>query len=196
MMLIIISYSLREIESIKKKLHNGFEMTDICEAETFLGIHIERDMKGGMKLSQQQYLKDILAKFEMTNCKPSATPMEVKLKLEESLEVSEKPYRELVGCLMYISLTTRPDLASTARYFSQFQSNFNDSHFLYAKRMLRYINGTTSLGLKYIRDEKSVGLVGYADSDYASDPVDRFAPEYELGYASPVDDQTSGQRHR
>src|ERR1700744_1821313 len=73
---------------------------------------------------------------------------------------------------MYISLTTRPDLASTARYFSQFQSNFNDSHFLYAKRMLRYINGITSLGLKYIRDEKSVGLVGYADSDYASDPVD------------------------
>lgn len=173
--MLIISNSIKEIELIKEGLHNEFQMTDMSEAQTFVGIHIERDInKGTMKLSQQQYSKDILGKFEMTNCKSSATPMEIKLKLEDSsIDTCEKPYRELVGCLMYISLTTRPDLASTARYFSQFQTKFNDDHFSHAKRMLRYMKGTVPLGLNYILDEKSNGLIGYADSDFGSDITDR-----------------------
>lgn len=150
--MLIISNSIKEIELIKERLHNEFQMTDMSEAQTFVGIHIERNIKkGSMKLSQQQYSKNILGKFEMANCKSSATPMEIKLKLEDSsIDTCEKPYRELVGCLMYISLTTRPGLASTARYFSQFQTKFNDDHFYHAKRMLRYMKGTVPLGLNYI----------------------------------------------
>lgn len=173
--MIIISNDLEVIKLIKKNLSAEFEMTDMGEVKTFLGIHIDRDVnKGVMKLSQEQYSKDILTKFEMINCKPSGTPMEVKLKLiNGSIETSSKPYRELVGCLLYLSLTTRPDLAASARYFSQFQNNFTDDHFTYAKRILRYINGTKSFGLRYERDQNSKILVGYADSDYASDETDR-----------------------
>lgn len=118
-----------------------------------------------------------LKKFEMSDCKQIGTPMEAGLKLERNgnangIATLQPPYRELIGYLMYVSLTTRPDLAFATNFFSRFQSNFGDEHFMYAKRILKYIKGTLDSKLVYQRNENADPLTGFADADWANDTFD------------------------
>lgn len=110
----------------------------------------------------------------MTECKAIATPIEKGLHLtsESSKETANVRYRELIGCLTYATLTTRPDLCAATNYFSRFQSCYTHEHFTHAKRILRYIQGSTDLKLTYRKDENADVLVGYADSDWAGDKND------------------------
>lgn len=100
--------------------------------------------------------------------------MENRLKLAKGEEEKRtaQPYRELVGCLMYACLTTRPDLAAAVNFFSQYQSCPTDEHWAYLKRILRYLRGSLDVGLVYRRGEGKA-LEVYSDSDWANDPNDR-----------------------
>ncbi|KXJ78806.1 hypothetical protein RP20_CCG003504 [Aedes albopictus] len=74
---------------------------------------------------------------------------------------------------MYASLTSRPDLAATANYFSQFQACPTDEHWVHLRRVLRYVKGTLDLGLIYRGDADETLLAVYTDADWANDIVDR-----------------------
>lgn len=111
----------------------------------------------------------------MDDCKPVHTPMEINLNLEKG-DVNQKddiPYRELIGCLTYATLTTRPDLCSSTNYFSRFQNCFTEEHYTYAKRILRYIKSTGDLKMIYSRNYNAEVMIGYTDSDWANDRLDR-----------------------
>ncbi|XP_051133267.1 secreted RxLR effector protein 161-like [Andrographis paniculata] len=54
----------------------------------------------------------------------------------------------------------------------KFMSNPSKSHFAAAKRILRYIQGTKCLGIKYLRDENNE-LIGFTDNDWAGSQDDR-----------------------
>ena len=128
--LIIAGNNEFELEKIKIALTRKFSMTDLGELNFFLGIKIERK-EDGMYLSQTAYLKNLLKRFNMENCKPSKTPMEVKPPAEEDSTnciIGKKPFRELVGCLMYVMLTTRPDISTAVNFYSRFQSNATETH--------------------------------------------------------------------
>ena len=168
--LIIVGNSEFELEKIKIALTREFSMTDLGELNFFFGIKIERK-EGGMYLSQTAYLKNVLKRFNMENCKPSKTPMEVKPPAKEDSTkciIGKKPFRELVGCLMYVMLTTRPDTSAAVNFYSRLQSNATETHWTGLKRILRYIRGTANMSLYYQKnvDDK---LIGYADADWAGD---------------------------
>jgi len=93
--------------------------------------------------------------------------MEIKPPENVDAEVIDKtkPYRELVGCLMYLMLTTRPDLSTAVNHFSRFQSNAIEAHWKGLKRILRYIQGTIELGLLYRKDGGDA-LIAYSDADW------------------------------
>ncbi|CAL0322728.1 unnamed protein product [Lupinus luteus] len=55
---------------------------------------------------------------------------------------------------------------------ARFQSLPKESHFITVKRIMRYLKGTTNMGLWYPRDA-SLALVGYSDSDFAGCKLDR-----------------------
>lgn len=173
--LLIVGDDLNVILTIKRLLAREFEMTDIGPADTFLGMHIEHDRNNGIiRLNQKQYLKNVLRKFGMIDCKSATTPIEKGLQLENEKQIDGSvPYRELIGCLTYATMTTRPDLCASTNYFSRFQSCFTDEHFTHAKRALRYIQGTLDLKLEFRKDKNTEVLVGFADSDWAGDVNDR-----------------------
>lgn len=173
--LLIVCDSEKMVRIVKELLAREFEMTDIGIVNTFLGIHIEHDRKNGIiQLGQSHYMKKVINKFGMNDCKPASTPIEKGLHLssEAKGEDSNVPYRELIGCLTYATLTTRPDLCASTNYFSRFQSNYTHEHFTQAKRILRYIKATIDLKMRFVKDEEAEMLVGYADSDWAGDKND------------------------
>lgn len=173
---LLIGRHLKLVEVVKKCLSTEFEMTDVGEVNCFLGMKIERNVeKRELRISQRSFLEGLLKRFNMSDCKPISTPMECRLRLkkgEESMR-TDKPYRELVGCLMYVTLTSRPDLCAAVNYFSQFQSCPTEEHWVHLKRILRYVRGTIDLGLVFRGDDKSPAMEAYSDADWANDLVDR-----------------------
>lgn len=159
---------------IKRKFTDEFEMNDVGELKTFLGMRVNFDIElGVLKLSQERYLKNLLDRFGMAECKSIGTPMETDLRLvKEKGGVLNQPYRELIGCLLYITTTCRPDLCAAVNYFSSFQSEPNETHWIHLKRVLRYIRGSLTASLVYKRNPDSRLLEGFADASFGND-IDR-----------------------
>ena len=123
-----------------------------------------------LKMCQSNYALKILDEFSMNDCNPAKTPMECQLKLNregEGVEVEATHYIKLIGCLRYLTLT-RPDLIFSVSYLSRFMSKPYSNHMAVAKRILRYIKGTSEYGL-VCGSSKEPRLMGYCDSDYAGD---------------------------
>jgi len=161
------------IQEIVESLKDEFSMKDVGEPKNFLGIKIEQT-KEGMFLSQRIYMEHMLSRFGMMECKPAKTPMEMNPEKFEDVEgeivIESKPYRELVGCLMYLMLTTRPDLSTAVNFYSRFQSNAKLIHWKGLKRILRYIKGTLNYGLLFKHDlSPEVLLQAYVDANWATD---------------------------
>lgn len=173
--LLIVSGDMKLINVIKSMLLREFEMTDLNEANNFLGINIVRKDMHQITMDQTNYFRKMLQKFGMSDCKGISTPIEVGLHLEDGIvnDNNKVPYRELIGCITYATLTTRPDLCAATNFFSRFQSCYDDNHFQHAKRMLRYIQDTKNLKMIYRKQNNTAVLVGYADSDFAGDKNDR-----------------------
>ena len=80
-------------------------------------------------------------------------------------------YQSLVGSLRYLTCT-RPDIAYSVGIVSRYMEDPKQSHWKAIKRILRYIQGTKSLGLFY-SSTSDYNLVGYSDSDWCGDVDDR-----------------------
>ncbi|CAH9127437.1 unnamed protein product, partial [Cuscuta epithymum] len=80
--MLVAGSNMQEINELKKKLSEEFEMKDLGEARQILGMSIVRDkVEGTLKLSQQKYIQKVLEKFRMTDAKPRSTPLGSQLKL-------------------------------------------------------------------------------------------------------------------
>jgi histone deacetylase 1/2 len=103
---------------------------------------------------------DLLQRGLMENCKSVSTPMSVtdKLGRDSGTPLSSEDafkYRSMVGGLQYLTLT-RPDISYSVNKVCQFLSAPTDVHWEAVKRILRYIKGTVSTGLKIRRSSSSL----------------------------------------
>jgi hypothetical protein len=128
-------------------------------------------------LDQSKYVNEILTKFKMLDCKPMATPMDTNHALsikmcpttpEARREMSNIPYREAVGSLMYLAVSSRPDIATAVNIVSRYLNDPGQEHWTAVKRILRYLRGTPDLKLTLGGTSKLV-LNGYADADWGGD---------------------------
>eukprot|EP00253_Pinus_taeda_P010262 PITA_10262 len=115
-----------------------------------------------------------LSRFHMEDCRPMSTPMITNWKkphASESELVDPTLYRQLIGSLMYL-VNTRPDICFAVNKMSQFMCEPRKVHWVAAKHILRYLQGTVDYGLDYRQGDR-VRLVGYTDSDWAGCASDR-----------------------
>ena len=87
-------------------------------------------------------------------------------KLKEDEEVTQAPYRNLVGALLYLSMHTRPDIVYAVSELACHCSRPGEEHWVAAKWVLRYFQGTRSRGLVF-NGIKGMKLHAAADSDWA-----------------------------
>ena len=118
---LIFTNDERMKKRLKRFLCDRFRMKDLGVAEYCLGIRINRDSETGeISLDQQNYVEEVLRRFQMENCHPVNSPFEPSEKMDKSMspstpeeqaEMKNVPYKEAVGCLLYLSQATRPDIA-------------------------------------------------------------------------------------
>ncbi len=84
--------------------------------------------------------KNVLQRFEMAESKPVVTPMNGQLELSD---LEGDPFdssfcRQLIGCGMYLSVGTRPDISFAVTRLAQFIEAPTQTLWIAAKRVLRY----------------------------------------------------------
>lgn len=154
-------------------LKTEFDMTDMGNLHHFLGISVQRDAQG-LFLQQQNYAADILHRAGMTDCNPCLTPADTKTKLaaDDSPRVSDPSlYRSLAAALQYLTFT-RPDIAFAVQQVCLFMHDPREAHLNALKRILRYVKGTISHGLRLYKST-TTSLVAYSDADWAGCPSTR-----------------------
>lgn len=82
--------------------------------------------------------------------------------------MEDKPYRAIIGSLMYASVATRPDISYAVQTLSQFCGNPGVIHWNGAVHVLRYLSSTTDVGITY-RRSNDPSPIGYFDADWGMD---------------------------
>ena len=168
-----IVIACRDVEMMndtKQLLSQRFKMTDMGQLSWFLGIEFVIN-KDCIMMKQTSYMRTILKKFNMENCKPVSTPFEEMSNDSNSKSISTTLYKCAVGSLIYCMICTRPDLSWVVTKLSQYNQP-TENQWKAVKRVLRYLQSTTDLGLTFRKSEKLV-LTGYCDASWAPDDDNR-----------------------
>ncbi|KAL5751853.1 hypothetical protein ACOSQ2_022360 [Xanthoceras sorbifolium] len=173
--MLVAGSDMQEIMNLKRELSKQFAMKDLGAAKQILGMRIKRDTKSEtLLLSQAEYIKKVLSRFNMQDAKPVSTPLGVHFRLskeqspkteEERTHMAKVPYASAIGSLMYAMVCTRPDIAQAVGAVSRYMNNPGKIHWEAVKWILRYLRGTTNKTLCFKGGDTT--LTGYVDADLA-----------------------------
>ncbi|GJZ61517.1 ribonuclease H-like domain-containing protein [Tanacetum coccineum] len=137
------------LQQIVDSLHKEFDMTDLGALNYFLGISAVRHPIG-LFLSQKKYARQLLERAHMVNCNPSRTPIDmtqIGFRTDSSCQGSYL-IRSLAGGLQYLTFT-RQDLSYAVQQVCLYMHDPREPHFAALKRIMRYVQGTLELGLRF-----------------------------------------------
>ena len=177
--ILLAANTIHLLQRIKSTLETEFKMKDLGPISYFLGIEFKQTSEN-ISMCQTYYIKNILSKFKMENCKPRSTPCEANLEVYKSNNNNsiheESPsgtYREIVGSLVYAMTCSRPDLAWVVTKLSQHLANPNQADWMTIRHVLRYLKATADYKLVYRKSNDGLQLSTHSDSDWASEKEDR-----------------------
>ncbi|KAE9007452.1 hypothetical protein PR001_g16969 [Phytophthora rubi] len=180
--MIIAAKTSGEIREVKNALKNAFKMKDLGAATFILGMEIDHDTDAGTLMTKQtRYIDDVVERFGQQSAKPVDNPCASGMKLsktqspgtvEDRAEMQSRPYRSLIGCLLYITTCIRPDIAYLVTQLSRCLENPGLQHWRAAIRVLRYLKTTREHGIVY-QGCDDVTVEAFTDADWGSNIDDR-----------------------
>ena len=175
----ILGASLEAVKRLKAELSKRYEITDLGEISSYLGIRITRDRsKKRIDIDQSGYIKDILERFGMADANPHLTPLPAGAEVHlikynrEASQTDIKGYQSLIGSLLYVQIGTRPDISFAVSRLAQYAANPSPQHLCLAQYVLSYLLGTMDARIRY-DGASGDGLCGYSDSSMADRTDDR-----------------------
>ena len=130
--------------------------------------------RSGITIDQCNYLEKVLIRFQLTDAKAAIislpTNWEPKANTGKATTAEITHYQATIGSLMYLMISTCPDIAFTVTHLLQFSTNPTKDHYKAAQHVCCYLVGTDDYKLVYTREEDK-GLVAYTDSDWAADKI-------------------------
>ena len=164
-----------EIRKRKNEMGGVWEIKDVGETEYFLGMRVQQDITlGTIRLTQRPYWEHVINRFDLTHVTPRNTPLPVGIILNnqmspktdsEKKEMNDKPYRAVLGSVMWGQLATRPDLSFSVSLLARFQANPGVNHWNALLHVIGYIKNTLDYGLTYSRDAE-ISPSAFVDADY------------------------------
>ncbi|RVW77515.1 Retrovirus-related Pol polyprotein from transposon RE1 [Vitis vinifera] len=185
--IIVIGSNTVLVHQVVSSLYSQFALKDLGILNYFLGVEVCWQ-GSSLHLSQTKYIKDLLTRAGLADCKAIATLMTTSHTFsasEGSLLADPSQYRNIVGALQYCTIT-RPDISFSVNKLCQFMQSPTDLHWQAVKRLLRYLKGTTSFGLSF-HSSSDLQLTAYADADwlFTSHNLDIIG-NLKLDYAKPI----------
>ncbi|KAM1859213.1 hypothetical protein ACFX13_011547 [Malus domestica] len=158
-----------KIQVVIHNLADVFDLKDMGQLTYFLGLQIHYNADGSLFVNQSKYTKELVKKAGIEHCKPTSTPSKPHSQLltTEGIPLSDPThYRSLVGALQYLTFT-RPDIAHSVNVVCQYMTNPTELHLHLVKRIIRYLQGTATCGIRYTHSS-DFQIHAYSDSDWAA----------------------------
>ncbi|CAB1112508.1 unnamed protein product [Ectocarpus sp. CCAP 1310/34] len=151
---ILYAGTKRLAEVIVEALGDSLPTKNLGEVRFFLGCAFSRDREAGtIEISQESYIRSVLERFNI--CRTSsipASPANDSRSVMEDEEAGDVPFREVVGCLMWIANNTRPETSNAVRTVARHSHEPKKSDWKAAQKILSYPKETAHLTLKYKQD--------------------------------------------
>jgi hypothetical protein len=159
-----------------------YPLVDQGAPSRLLGMRVRREGETGpIHVDQSEYIGEILAKFNMTDCKPEPTPHQPGLYMTadmspkteaERAAMRDTPFLSLLCSLLWLACRCRPDIDMAVNALLRFMSDPGQRHWTAAKRIVRYLAGTRYHGVRYA-PQPTGDFQTWADADWAGDPDTR-----------------------
>ena len=171
--MIIAGASNEIVEDMSNKFKKRFKMKDLGTPRRIIGLDLVQTSQG-ILLSGVSMIEELLRNYEMSGSRHVSTPMDhnqsflpnAESKADEELQTK---YASIMGSLLYIANSFRPDLSYAVSVLSQFTGNPSEDHLKGIKRVLRYLNGTRAFGLLIRKDDDELPMLkGFTDADFAA----------------------------
>ena len=211
-----ISGKTSTIDAAIAKMGARFTITDLGAINLALGMRIHRNYAlRTLLLSSEDFVMNLLLKHNMEKCNPALTPLPPNtivwqefprpLPSRTDRQRNDEPitpsppaqatndpkldYRGLIGALLHLANTTRPDIAAAVAMMSRYMTSYTLSHFNLAKHILRYLRGTIHHGITFgssqhqplpdpiasVTQSSPTQAHAFSDADWATCPDDRIS---------------------
>ncbi len=135
-------------------------------------MDVERNGVGEMRITQMEYIKEIIGAAKLAEANTKPTPM---VSFGNFLTVKEgdylpnvTEYKSILGKLQLLATHTRPDIAHSVNYCAQYQTAPERIHYKLVQWIIKYLKGMIELGL--VIAAKGTGIAGYVDADHQQCP--------------------------
>jgi hypothetical protein len=128
-------------------VRSKFDIKDQGDMSDIIGMHIIRDIAARtISLDHGKYVRELLDKHDMVDCKPSCLPMDpcflaaVSKQTPVPLTGTDRDiYPSLLGNLQYAAVFTRSDISTALSIMGSAQANPTVAHMQALKKVLRYL---------------------------------------------------------
>ncbi|MEP3107990.1 MAG: reverse transcriptase domain-containing protein [Hyphomicrobiales bacterium] len=122
-------------------LNNLVPINNLGELSWYAGCCVSSDWDAGtLTTSQQAFAEKTAARFDVRSGRTN--PLLASAKIEEFDEnepVGDWPFRELVGCLIWLANQTRPDIANAVKAVARYTNRPREVHWRTAVGILEYV---------------------------------------------------------
>ena len=152
-----------------------FDTTNFEASVTFLSTTIRsHPTLGGFTMSQEDFISDTLKVWDMQDCRPLLTPGEptaIELPEEGTPEQLDPGdilrAQKMAGALIWLSTRTRPDIAYAQSRISSMATKAPQRAVIEGLRLLRYLQGTKSLTLRFKPCENHEDMIAFTDANFS-----------------------------
>jgi hypothetical protein len=187
--LLVIDTDSKKIDELQDLLRQKFKDITVKAGTKipFLGMTIERTIKGDFVIGQQVYANDISQAY-VANSPSARTPKSPANKNTSSYNSKSESfdpatYRSEVMKFLYLATRTRPDLLYATAVLASRANNPSVDDFNKLSRMAQYVHATSGDTIRF-SSEGEFEITGFADASFASHPD----AKGHSGYAIFIDD--------
>jgi hypothetical protein len=172
-----------EIDSLIEGLKAKFNITDKGDLKEYLGVLVEKEPDGRLKLSQPHLIAQVLDDLwfnDKTNTKPTPAPggQVLERELEAEQMVADFHYRSVIGKANFLEKSTRPDIAVATHQCVRFSADPKQSHADALRYLGRYLKGTKDEGI-YLDPKAGQSFECWVDADFLGQYI-KGAPDMHL----------------
>ena len=165
---LVASKDTTKVKEFIKRINETFEVKE-TSLEDFLGFSI-RLKEDKIYISAETYIHKTLREIGLSESNPVLTPVATNTKFCEKDDITEEPYREFLGKLLWI-VNVRPDVAYATHLLSTVAHRPTTVAWIALKRVYRYLKGSIEKTLVLSKPEEK--LYAFCDSSLGDLPKGR-----------------------
>ena len=136
----------------------------------FLGIDISKLPNGDVEMTQIGLIDRIIVALGLEEANPKYTPATI-LPLPKDLNGDEPEglfnYASVVGMMLYLQGSTRPDISFAVNQCARFSANPKKIHEMGLKHIGRYLKATRTQGTMILKNDPITSLDCWCDANFA-----------------------------